>query len=145
MYKTILHATDLSENHYNLCQQAVKLAQCFKASLHFLHVIETPASLQWAQSLGFAELATPVKDDAITTMATLGEALNIPLAHQHVEVGSAYSHILNKANELNCDLIIIGSHSRHSLPPFLGSSFLGSTANTIVHHAPCAVLTLKAE
>jgi nucleotide-binding universal stress UspA family protein len=140
LYKTILHATDLSENHYNLCQQAVKLAQCFKATLHFLHAIETPTSLQWAQSLGFAELATPVKDDAITTMATLGEALSIPLTNQHIEIGSAYRHILSKVNELNCDLIIIGSHSRLAFP-----AFLGSTANTIVHHAPCAVLTLRAE
>ncbi|WP_419418679.1 universal stress protein [Legionella sp. D16C41] len=139
MYKTILHATDLSENHYNLCQQAVALAQCFKANLHFLHVIETPTSLQWAQSLGFAELAVPVKDDAITTMATLGEALNIPLSNQHVEVGTAYSHILKKAEELGCDLIIIGSHSHYTLP-----SLLGSTADAIVRHASCAVLTLRA-
>ncbi|WP_131783029.1 universal stress protein [Legionella gresilensis] len=140
MYKTILHATDLSDNHYNLCQQAVKLAQCFKAKLHFLHVIETPASLQWAQSLGFAELATPVKDDALTTMATLGEALNIPLANQHVEIGTTYNHIIAKANELSCDLIIVGSHhSTHTLPPFLGS-----TADAVVRHAPCAVLTLRA-
>lgn len=145
MYKTLLHATDLSENHYSLCQQAVKLAQCFKAALHFLHVIETPASLQWAQSLGFAELATPVKDDAITTMATLGEALGIPLANQHVEVGRAYSHILSKAKELNCDLIIIGNHSRLSFQTFIESTTLGSTANAVIQHASCAVLTLRAE
>ncbi|MGQ3887760.1 universal stress protein [Legionella sp. CNM-1927-20] len=140
MYNTILHATDLSDNHYNLCQQAVSLAQCFKAQLHFLHVIETPASLQWAQSLGFAELAAPVKDDALTTMATLGEALNIPLANQHVEVGTAYNHIITKAVELSCDLIIVGSHSNYTLLP----SFLGSTADAVVRHAPCAVLTLRA-
>lgn len=134
-----MHATDLSENHYNLCQQAVQLAQYFKANLHFIHIIETPTSLQWAQSLGFAELAAPSKDDALTTMATLGEALNIPPSHQHVEIGSAYHHILNKINELKCDLVIIGSHSVHSLP-----TFLGSTASAIVNHAPCAILTLKA-
>lgn len=140
MYKNILHASDLSENHFELCKKVVKLAQSIGANLYFLHVIETPASLQWAQSLGFAELAAPVKDGAQVVMSTLGDALNIQASNLHVEIGSAYSHILEKIKELEIDLVILGSHSDNSM-----HTFLGSTAQAVVHHAPCDVLTMRSD
>ena len=139
MYKRILHATDLSENHYHMCQQAVDIAACFHAKLYLLHVIEPPATLQLAQGLGFAEFEHPVKDDAKAVLRVLGEALNIPIDHQFVEIGSIKMNVLEKVKELDCDLIIIGSHTTSTLP-----AFLGSTAHAVVHHANCDVLTLRA-
>ena len=139
MYTTILHATDLRENHYQMCSQAVDIANCFHAKLYLLHVIEPPASLQLAQGLGFAEFDHPIKDDAETVMRVLGEALNIPIDQQYVEIGSIKMHVLEKVKELACDLIIIGSHTPSKLP-----AFLGSTAHAVAHHAPCDVLTLRA-
>lgn len=138
MYTTILHATDLSENHFDICKQAVEIANCFGAKLHLLHVIEPPPSLQLAQSLGFAEVPTPSKEDALTVMKLLGEALNIPPEQQHVEIGSTKQHVLDMVKELGANLIIIGSHTPNALP-----AFLGSTAHAIVHRADCDVLTLR--
>lgn len=138
MYTHILHATDLSENHFHMCQQAVAIAKCFRARLYLLHVIQPPASLQLAQGLGFAEFDQPIKDDAEAVMRTLGEALNIPTSQQFVEIGSIKINVLKKVEELSCNLIIIGSHSANKL-----SSFLGSTAHAVVHHAKCDVLTLR--
>ena len=138
MYTHILHATDLSENHFDMCQQAVEIAKCFHAKLYLLHVIQPPASLQLAQGLGFAEFDCPIKEDAEAVMRTLGEALKIPVNQQFVEIGSIKTNILNKVEELSCNLIIIGSHSPSGLP-----AFLGSTAHAIVHHAKCDVLTLR--
>ena len=138
MYSTILHATDLYENHFQMAKNAVNIAKHFNAKLYLLHVIEPPVSLQLAQSLGFAEFDAPVKDDAKTVMAVLGEALNIPLEQQFVEVGSINTHVLNKVQAINCTLIIIGSHLQTHLPAFLESS-----AQEIIHHAKCDVLTLR--
>lgn len=138
MYKTILHPTDLSENHFELCKQAIHLAQTLQATIYFLHVIEPPASLQLAQSLGFAEVINPWKKDVTTVMRLLGDALNIPITHQLVEVGSTYQIVLQTIQSLNCDLIVLGSHTPHELP-----AFLGSTAHSIVNHVPCDVLTIK--
>lgn len=138
MYKNILYACDLSENHYELCERVVKLARSLDASLQFLHVIETPASLQWAQSLGFAELAIPVKDGAEAVMKTLGEAFHIPKKNLHIEIGSVYQIILEKAKEWECDLLILGTHINTGLP-----AFLGSTAHAVSHHPPCDILTMK--
>ena len=140
MYTHILHATDLSENHYSMCQKAVEIARCFHAKLYLLHVIEPPQTLQIAQGLGFAEFDYPVKEDAVSVMRVLGEALNIPVTQQSVEVGSIKLNVLKKAKELHCDLIIIGSHTASMLP-----AFLGSTAHAVVHHAECDILTLRNE
>jgi nucleotide-binding universal stress UspA family protein len=138
VYSIILHATDLSEYHYELSQRASKIAQCFKAKLYLLHVIQPPTTLQVAQGLGFAEFDAPVKDNAQTVMNVLGDALRIPATQLLVEVGSIKHTILNKAQELGCELVIIGSHTPSHLPPFLGS-----IAHNIVQHAHCDVLTLR--
>ena len=139
MYTHILHATDLKENHYDLCKKAVEIARSFGAKLHLLHVIEPPASLQLAQGLGFTELAAPAKDDAMIVLNILGDSLGIPKSQQHVEIGSTKMEILNKARELGCELLILGSHDPSNHLP----AFLGSAAHAVVHHAPCDVLTIR--
>lgn len=139
MYTTILHATDLKENHYELCQKAVEIAKCFGATLHLLHVIEPPASLQIAQGLGFAELWKPIRDDAYTVLQVLGESLNIPQAQQHVGVGSIKMHVFDRIRDLGCDLLIVGTHDPDDHVP----AFLGSTAHAMVNNARCDVLTLR--
>jgi nucleotide-binding universal stress UspA family protein len=138
MYTNILFATDLLNEHNHLTQKASVIAKQFKAKLYFLHVIELPASIQLAQGLGFTELANPAKDDAQTVLSLISESLNVPIEQQFVEIGSVKEHIFNKAQELNCQLIIIGSHASTGL-----HSFLGSTANAIINHAPCDILTLR--
>lgn len=138
MYANILHATDLSENHFEMCRKALDIANCFQAKFYLLHVIEPPPSLQIAQGLGFAEFDYPVKEDAKAVMCVLGEALHIPIKHQFVEVGSIKMHVLEKTRSLNCELIILGSHTPNGLP-----TFLGSTAHAVVNQAKCDVLTLR--
>lgn len=139
MYKTILHATDLSDTHFDLCEQAAKLSKYFDARLYLIHVLESPAALQLAQGLGFAEIALPVKDDAEAVMATLGDALNLPKEQLLVESGSVKTNVLEISAALGCDLLIIGSHTSHDL-----SELMGSTARSLVEQAPIDVLTLRA-
>jgi universal stress protein A len=138
VYSIILHPTDLSESHFDICKKAVEISNCFGAKLHLLHIIEPPATMQLAQGLGFAELYTPVKGDAQDVMRILGEALNIPAEQQHVEIGSVKLQILDKIQVLGCELVIIGTHSPGTL-----SNFLGSTAHAVTHKAPCDVLALR--
>jgi nucleotide-binding universal stress UspA family protein len=138
MYTRILHATDLSSTHFHLSQQALEIALKLDAVLYLLHVIEPPTSLQLAQGLGFAEFDTPVKEDAQAVMRTLGDALNIPISQQFVEIGSIKTHVFEKIEALGCNLLIIGSHTQSHLPALLETS-----AKYIVESAPCDVLTIK--
>jgi universal stress protein A len=139
VYSTILHPTDLSESHFDLCKKAVEITNCFGGKLHLLHIIEPPATMQLAQGLGFAtEVYTPVKSNAQAVMQILGEALNIPPEQQHVEIGSIKIHILDKIQELGCELVIIGTPMPSPL-----STILGSTTHAVAHKAPCDVLALR--
>jgi nucleotide-binding universal stress UspA family protein len=137
MYKCILHPTDLQANHFSLCEKAKKLADFHKSSLYLIHVIEIPQTLLLAQNLGFAELIMPAKEDAQTVLKTIGDALDIPRNHQFVEIGMVKHHILERADKLKCDLIVMGKHASHSI-----TNLMGSTTYHIMQHAKCDVLTL---
>lgn len=139
MYKHILHATDLQENHFDLCKKAADLAKHHHATLYLLHIIEIPQSLLLAQNLGFTELAKPAKTDAVTVLRTLGEAFSIPNNHLFVEIGSPKHHIIEKAKQLKCQLIILGHHTSPTGVP----GFLGSTTYSVMQHASCDVLTVN--
>ncbi len=54
-------------------------------------------------------------------------------------VGRPAVEIRAHAKRIDADRIVIGSHGRHGLPGVL----LGSTANGVVHGAPCDVLTIR--
>lgn len=136
---TILHPTDLMENHFKMCERAVSIAKLFKAKLYILHVVETPSTMILAQGLGFTEIEDPgpLLADAQSVMQVLGENFKIPNEQLLVKLGAAKVHILKTAIELNCQMIIIGHHSDND------SILLGNTALTIVNEAVCDVLTIK--
>ncbi|WP_367605455.1 universal stress protein [Legionella sp. W05-934-2] len=138
MYKKVLHATDLKENHFDLCQKAHHIAQEIGASFHLLHVVSPPNSLQWAQSLGFAEFDRPIPDQAEAVLKVVADGLNLPHENLHVQVGSIKQTILTMIKELDCDLLIIGSDTPEGV-----QTLLGSTANALIHYAPIDVLTLR--
>lgn len=52
-----------------------------------------------------------------------------------IVTGTAHARILDMIEEMEPDLVIIGSHR-----PGISDYFLGSTAARVVRHAPCSVL-----
>lgn len=140
MYSNILHATDLSEKHFIYCEKSLEIAKKFNSKLYIMHVIEPPNSLQLAQGLGFTEIYNPTSalQSAQQILSIIGESLNIPSAQLIVEIGSIKEHIINKATELNCGLIIVGQHESTKLPGFLQSS-----AHEIGQYANCDVLSIR--
>lgn len=138
MPTTILHATDLSENHFRMCERAVDIAKRFNAKLYLLHVLETPSSMLLAQGLGFTEIENPAPllEDAESVMALLGETFVIPKKQLIVELGSPKLHILQKTIDLGCQMLIIGHHSKNSRS-------LGNTTSSIIGESICDVLTLR--
>ena len=53
--------------------------------------------------------------------------------------GNPYEQIVNAAEELGVDLIVIGSQGYTGL----GRLLLGSTADRVLQYAPCPVLVVK--
>jgi len=57
----------------------------------------------------------------------------------HVHVGQAAEVIARLADELKCDLIVMGSHGRSGIAGLI----MGSVASRVLHLAPCPVLLVK--
>lgn len=55
-----------------------------------------------------------------------------------VSIGSAKDEILDYAQEINADLIVVGSHR-----PSTSTYLLGSTASAIVRHAKTSVFVIR--
>lgn len=53
--------------------------------------------------------------------------------------GSPESRIVEKAEEIQADLIVVGSHGYNRWKRLL----IGSVSDAIVHHAPCSVLVIR--
>jgi nucleotide-binding universal stress UspA family protein len=137
MYQRILHATDLESNHFNHCQQAYDISKKLNASFHLIHVINIPTSLYIAQTLGFAELQIPLRENVMLILKQVGDAFNLTDEQLHIAYGNVKHCVYDTIKQLGCDLLIIGSHSQKKFP-----SFLGSNAFSILQHAPCNIITL---
>lgn len=64
-----------------------------------------------------------------------------PKVSHDVLFGSPESRIVETAEEMNADLIVIGSHGYKSWERLL----LGSVSSSVVHHAPCSVLVVRTD
>lgn len=143
--RKILWPTDFSE--LSLCGGRYARAFCeqFGAELHVLHVIAPPLSPDVSVMIP-AEV--PVNFSQPEMLESSREALE-KLIVQHfggdarirreVVFGEAAQSICRYADEHEIDLIIVATHGRTGL----GHVLIGSTAERIVQHATCPVLTVK--
>ena len=138
MYRCILHATDLQENHLNYCEQAVKIAKAFKAELFCLHVLDIPNSWQIAQGLGFAENEPFPLEETQEIMRALGQQLEIPKENMLVMHGNLRHAISDCIENLQPELVLIGSPSNQIL-----QGEITHLSHFMVDHAPCDVMILR--
>jgi universal stress protein A len=139
-YQKILLALDLSNTTQLLCDKARDLAKCNQAQLALIHVIE-PLVMEYAYD-ALPMMPVGVEEEMLKSarkeIRRLGDTLAIPEERCWVELGGTKSEILRIAREHSFDLIIIGSHGRHGV-----ALLLGSTANAVLHGAPCDVLAVR--
>lgn len=139
-YQKILLALDLSSNTNELCNRAQDLANRFQAQLGLIHVVE-PVVMGYAYDalpLIPAGVDEELQKRARKELSRLADAMAIPDAMCWAGLGATKTEILRVATESAFDLIIVGSHGRHGV-----SLLLGSTANAVLHGAPCDVLAVR--
>ena len=140
--KKIVLATDFSDISKNASYYALMLAKAHKAELKALHVFDTAA---WnipshdylaidTVVAGFEEAKKQGKD----TLEKLAKSFDLKVETIFRE-GDPGHEIIRTAEELNADLIVLGSHGHKGWKRFT----LGSVAELVVRHAPCAVFTIK--
>ena len=141
--KSSLVPTDFSSSARKALHYALSFAEQFGATIILLHVVE-PAV--YPTELGYI----PIEIDALhKTMNVSARERLAKLATEQVpppfrvstlvRVGTPYNEIATAAKELGVDLIVIATHGYTGLKHVL----LGSTAERVVRHAPCPVLTVR--
>jgi nucleotide-binding universal stress UspA family protein len=141
-YKHLLCPVDFSESSNAALTFAFSLAKEADANLTLLHVFEWPpddepltqrfdvaAYRQTVEREAHSRLSALITDDVRTWCTP-----SLRFAH-----GKPYRAILDAARSAGTDLIVIGVRGRNPLD----LTVFGSTANQVVRHASCPVLTLR--
>ena len=143
--RTILLPTDFSECGNYALSYAASLARTFRASIICINVIEpivpTVGYSGMTEPLPIADIAEQLEDSAERELPKLAECEECSglEVEELVVHGEAASEIVRVARERGVDLIVISSHGRTGL----GRIIFGSTAESVVRHAPCPVLVVK--
>ncbi len=141
-FKRILCPVDFSESSTRALAHAAALTRWYESDLTVLHVAPTFDAVQIRGDLGVpVEFVTPVtREEVLSEMSRLLERTGAsPDAHLIAQVGDASTTIVRQALTTRADLIVIGTHGRRGFKRLL----LGSVAETVLHEAPCPVLTVS--
>jgi len=137
---TVLVATDFSPTAEAATQWGGELARARRGKVVLVHAIDLhgpltdflPSPPELDEHLQGAAVAR--LDAAAQTLREGGLDVDTRL-----ETGVASQAVVRAAGEVRCDLLVQGSRG---LTPGLAHLLLGSTAQRIVQHAPCPVLTV---
>ena len=138
-YQHILVAVDLTEECDPVIKRAVAIAgDTVKLSL--VHIVE-PMAMAFGGDvpMDLSQLQQQQFDQAKERLDRLiAKYPALKKDQSHLTYGQPRQEIHHLAKEQNCDLIVVGSHGRHGL-----ALLLGSTANDVLHGAPCDVLAVR--
>lgn len=127
----ILYATDFSDDSLAGLPYALSFAERYASRLVLVHALE-----------GLSE--SPYLDGRMATVhlrELIPSRLSAGAPEVIVEIGSPANVIIEAAEKVAADLIVIGARGAGSLPRL--ASHFGSVAHKIVCRAPCPVLTAR--
>ncbi|MHB8876203.1 MAG: universal stress protein, partial [Myxococcaceae bacterium] len=140
-FRKIVVATDFSEAADEAVRRADELARLYEAELVVMHALPDPSS-------SVPMLPNRVQEWSIGSLALqrqVFEALSVRAAaltsrgpgELQVEIGSGipYAVILEKAEELAADLVVVGGQGT--------GRRLGGVAGRVVRHAHCSVMVVR--
>lgn len=139
-YRRILAAIDLTDDAAQVLERAHDLARRYGSELLLIHVVE-PVPMDAAGEAMIPPatgLETELYENAQRRLRELTVRLGLGEVRQQVVIGYTKREVLGFAEDNEVDLIVVGSHGRHGL-----SLLLGSTANAVLHGAPCDVLAVR--
>ena len=144
--RRILAPTDFTTSSDAGIQLAQSLATGWNAELHLLHVIEMPfehvlVSRASAEQLAEYREGLRRSEEANfdETLARNGLAGLVPKTNQHMVAGTASTSILSAIQEMEIDLVVMGTVARSGLTGLL----VGNTAEQLLPNLPCSILALK--
>ncbi|MCB1782040.1 MAG: universal stress protein [Candidatus Competibacteraceae bacterium] len=142
-YQHVLCAVDFSDESLEVGRRARDIAQKYGARLSLIHIVED-VNISLGGGYELLPVLPDLPDEALlqearTALEKLAQQLEVKdIRLWVVNAISTKEGILGAVQEHHADLIVVGSHGRHGL-----SLLLGSTANAVLHGAPCDVLAVR--
>jgi nucleotide-binding universal stress UspA family protein len=143
MYKNILVPIDLADPE--LAKPAVATALMMigqsEGTIRLVNVLPlTPVMLAEYVPPDFEVQQRKAAEDALAIVVK-ETGLETPRASATVRQGGIYQEILEEANSIHADLIVMSSHrpQKHAVRTY----FLGSNAGHVVRYAKCSVLVVR--
>ncbi|HJJ43405.1 MAG TPA: universal stress protein [Methanocorpusculum sp.] len=141
MFTKILVAIDGSEISKSAFYKSIDLAKDCKAELHSIYVIESgmisPGPVDTSWELIYQRFEKEGRD-VMAELVAAAEKKGVTVI-PHLEAGHAGDTIVDKAAELECDLIVVGSRGKSKLDRLL----LGSVSGHIVNYAKTSTLIIR--
>jgi len=141
LYEKVLVPTDGSAASRRAIEQAVALAAEHGATIHAVYVVNTAsyASLPTESSWdGVAEMLESEGESALDEVAELAAERDVSVERVFLD-GSPSREIIRYAEEVGCDLVVMGTHGRGGIDRLL----LGSVAERVVRSSNVPVLTVR--
>jgi len=146
MFSRIIVGTDGSETAAEAVRQATELAQQSDARLDIVTAYEPIPQQRLKEEAREApgdvqyEIG-PREDVNLTLENAAGEAKKqgVSEVQTHAREGDPADAILDVAEEVKSDLIVVGNKGMTGARRFL----LGSVPNKVSHHAPCSVIIVR--
>lgn len=141
-YKNILVAIECSQSSQLVLEKAADMiAGRDDVKVHIVHIVLDLIIADWAGSPG--QVPPPLDQEELAQsgaeyLKPMIEQVGLDPNSLIVCFGAPARTILKQADNLEADLIIAGSHSRHGL-----EILLGSTAHKILNLAECDVLLVR--
>ena len=140
--RRILVPLDFSEHAESILTWAGHLAEEHGSRVLLLHVYHLPVEFQQLEGAYLPpDFWANVKSEAEQQLDTHAAPLRASglAVETYVREGYPATVIVEEAQSLGSDLIVIGTHGHSGLKHLL----LGSIAERVVQKAPCPVLTVK--
>lgn len=142
-FRNVLVGVDHSVFSAPITRLAVSVADP-DAAIELVHVWSPPyfsaldthysgvETTEWVSAVSRASAEQAARLDAFR------EGLGLARARSYVTTGNVASALLDRADEIGADLVVVGAHGRRDLRERL----LGTTSDRVLRHAPVAVLLM---
>ena len=137
--RRILCPVDFSEPSETALDYAIDLAKKFGADVQLVHVYQLPVyALPDGAMMAGPEFTTKVTTELSRALTELAESkTGVPL-ETHLVEGIPYKEVVRLSEELEADLVVMGTHGRTGLKHLL----LGSVAERVVRSSKVPVVTV---
>ena len=144
--KTMVAALDFSDASESVIRTTARLAKALGEGVHLVHVVETEPT---CVAYGFAPEEFPtvhrIQEESVTRseakLREIADGMNVANVQTQVLQGQPLHAILEYADEIHANMLVLGSHGHG----FLGSLLLGSVAEGCVRKARLPALIVPVE